>query len=361
MSATETNVAARRPGVVKKLFFMLLPAAVIFLLAGAVAEAYLRVFNPQLTGPMQGRFDRDLGILPIPNNVTWRRTPYYLYAAKHDAAGRRVVVNAPASARETALFLGDSFTYGSGVGDAETFSSQVQGVFNARGRVVRVVNAGNSGIGTDFSLRYYQLRGAQEKPAAVALFFFENDFRDNAVGRFFDVAADGTLRPKVLREGLVRRVVLATPGHDFLMSHLHVVAFFRGLPVMLLSRQVPVKYDPAYEGLAETYLGALAAEVERSGSSFRVFYIPSMEDVAAYRGGQKESAEEKALRAICAKRSLPLTSLTELVSTQPKRVDELYFGEGHWRPEVHALAAPVIAAAVEGDLEQRTRAAAGPR
>jgi hypothetical protein len=270
---TETS----RASIARRAASVLAGILVAVSIAWLVAEILLRLFLPQLTGPLQGEFSRDLGILPKPGAVTWRSVPpFYTYSARHDSAGRRVVAHQPASAASTALFLGDSFTYGSGVGDDGTFSSVTQGLLVERNANVRVLNAGNSGIGTDFELRYFQLRGKLEKPAVVDVFFFGNDFTDNAAGRFFDVLPDGSLLPKTLRESPFRLVVDMLPAHDFLLSHSHTVALLRTVPVLLqvrsilraraTNRQAPRYVDPSNQRLTSIYLTSLRG---RSGNRAR--------------------------------------------------------------------------------------------
>lgn len=361
----------------KRTLFWIIGLSLSFGVAAFTAEIFLRLFAPQLTGPTQGVFDSQLGILSKPNTVTWRQTPFYLFRATHDSAGRRVVSGAPPSSSARVLFLGDSFTYGVGVSDEETFTSQTQGLMLKNGTNAQLINAGNPAIGTDFELRYFQVRGAAEKPVAVELFFFSNDYNDNQAGIFFDVLPDGGLRPKTIRENAVRRFVMMMPLHDFIMSHSQVAALLRGLTARQDVMSVPLEFlikhpslaslvgfkidaankqhelDATVERLTRIYLSNLATAVANTGATFSVFYIPSAEDIKAFRGGEKESAEEAALRAICASLQVKLTSLTSIVAASPYSLDELYYGEGHWKARTHALAAPTIATAVQSDLAEK--------
>src|SRR3982751_226539 len=190
----------------KRIVFGAVAVLVSLGIAVLFAEILLRSFAPQMTGPVQGTFDAQLGLLPKPNTVTWRKTPFYVFSASHDQEGRRPIATSPVAA-PAVLFLGDSFTYGTGVRDDETFSARTQEHLLRAGVAARIVNAGNSAIGTDFELRYFQLRGAALRPAVVELFFFGNDFSDSAIGRFFEILPGDELRPKTLRENPVRHFV----------------------------------------------------------------------------------------------------------------------------------------------------------
>ncbi|HUK17872.1 MAG TPA: hypothetical protein VLW65_15720 [Bryobacteraceae bacterium] len=341
-------------------------ALVNILIAAAVAwttgEILLRLFRPQLTGPLQGEFDRDLGVLPKKNTVTWRAAPpFYTYSARHDSAGRRVVVHQPERPDLAALFLGDSFTYGAGVSDEDTFSSVTQGILLNRGLKVRVINAGNPGIGTDFELRYWQLRGLREKPRIVDLFFFENDFTDNRGGHFFDVLPDGSLRPKTLQESAFRRAVESVPAHDYLLSHSHVAALLRSLPLILrVEPRLPNKNDIpepqpvpiAYQRLEQVYLSNLAQSVRDSGACFHIFYVPSGKDIAYFRSRGKAAPDEAALAEVCLSLGFSVTSFTPLIAGTGDRLETLYYGEGHWKPRTHALVSPMIADSVQADVSE---------
>jgi hypothetical protein len=88
---------------------------------------------------------------------------------------------------------------------------------------------------------------------------------------------------------------------------------------------------------------------------FRVFYIPSRENIELFRNQSQESPEESALTEICSGQGIQLTSFTRLIAATQSSVDDLYFGEGHWKPRTHALVSSTIALSVQSDLETARR------
>jgi lysophospholipase L1-like esterase len=82
-------------------------------------------------------------------------------------------------AKETILVLGDSMTLGTQVNDAETFCAKLESLEAARGRDVRVLNAGCSGYGPweEAEALARILRTVKLQHVIVA-FFCGNDFQD---------------------------------------------------------------------------------------------------------------------------------------------------------------------------------------
>lgn len=105
--------------------------AIGILLALVVAEGILRLVAPQMTGPIQFAWDPDLGAIPVPAQSGRITLPgVYSYVYTNDLDGLRVVprtaTQRPSTGRAVLLLLGDSFTYGIGVDDTDTFAAQLQ-------------------------------------------------------------------------------------------------------------------------------------------------------------------------------------------------------------------------------------------
>src|SRR3990172_10278725 len=129
----------------KGVVFRLVAVVIGVLIAGSIAEGAVRLFRPQRTGPSQLTYDARVGSIPIPNQRGRITLPgVYSYSFTHDAHGRRITTGGlQVRASTTVLLLGDSFTYGVGVSDDETFASRLQALFDRAGRPARIVNAGN--------------------------------------------------------------------------------------------------------------------------------------------------------------------------------------------------------------------------
>ncbi len=79
------------------------------------------------------------------------------------------------------LFVGDSFTFGEGVGDDEPFPVRVEAALNASSppRRVQAVNAGVAGYNTKDEVIYLERRWLALDPDLVVITFFLNDAYDD--------------------------------------------------------------------------------------------------------------------------------------------------------------------------------------
>ncbi|RMF18689.1 MAG: SGNH/GDSL hydrolase family protein [Deltaproteobacteria bacterium] len=81
----------------------------------------------------------------------------------------------PEGIRARVLLLGDSFAYGLGVGDAETFAARLERALPG----VEIANTGCNGYGTRDELAVLDLFGEAFRPDLTILFFFWNDLENN--------------------------------------------------------------------------------------------------------------------------------------------------------------------------------------
>jgi hypothetical protein len=122
--------------------------------------------------------------------------PYYGWAPRAGIAGRHVTaefdyefintaqgfrgtdlvtVSRPANIKNRILFLGDSFTWGNGSPNDDTFVELVHSAIAG----TEVVNTGANGYGQRQQLAILDTVGAAIKPDLVVLMFFWNDVEDN--------------------------------------------------------------------------------------------------------------------------------------------------------------------------------------
>jgi hypothetical protein len=335
------------------------------LLALGLGEGGLRLLAPQPTGPVWFAHDSVLGDLPVPGERGERSQPgMYRFSFTHDAQGLRIVpAAAGVVAKRTVLVLGDSFTYGLGVDDDQTFCNRLQ---EALLSTARVVNAGNPAKGTDYALRFILARGAALRPEVVLLAFTKNDFGDNVRQTYFSLTAAGALeakRPPDARSAR-RRILERLPGFRWLLSTSHLVNLLRQAAVILTfdparpGRPAAIErsgdgprglvwVDPRRRELTKRYLAALGDAVGQRGASFLVFYVPDARDCWQARHGRPPSPDEAAFQEITMDLGLRSFTLTPALAASPEPLERLYFTEGHWTTAAHAVAARALLAAMQ--------------
>jgi hypothetical protein len=342
----------------KLLLFKL--SAVLFGLALGFcgSELLVRMVAPQPTHPSQFSWDPDLGAIPVPRQHGRRIIPGILdFSYTNNSIGLRGSreYQYTKSTEYRLLFLGDSFTYGHGVDDNDTFASLVETNLHAWGLQAEVINAGVSGTGTEYALNFFLKRGLRYRPDIVSLFFMTNDFVDNANHRYYTVTPENTLIPRPLGNDFIQSKQWLTriPFYQWLISWSHVTnlikrAIIEGLaPAPQIGGRDAIRgfLNPSDEEARYTsiLLDHLRDSVNQQGAKFVVFYIPSNEEVeATRRTGSVSPAESLALSL--AGGVYPATSLTPMLAGTSYISTALYFQEGHWTVLAHRIAAERISA-----------------
>ncbi len=269
------------------------------------------------------------------------------------------------------LFLGDSFTYGTGVGDDQTFAARLEKAFSAAQLSVEVLNAGCPGKGTDYALKCFQTVGRKFYPDLTILCFFCNDFDDNALGRYYDIGRRGELsaKPMNCRGSILKTVLAYLPGYNWLISWSQAANLVKQTGINLLINRAQKTGPDATNGLVvtytrgaygfatatnkkltELYVGQLNVAVKRAGGSLRICYIPIAQEVREYRRTHTISADERVMLQIAADNGMLLWSLTPLLALSGQPIDRLYYQEGHWTAAAHALAARYLSRRIENRL-----------
>jgi lysophospholipase L1-like esterase len=163
----------------------LLALALGSLAAVVIAEVALRVLD---LAPSDGistatarEFARVPGIFSPRQRVVDRSIPQLAHTVTIDSLGYRGddFPRAKAAGEVRLLLAGDSFTYGSYVGDDATLPAQLQRTLRTACASVRTVNAGLGGS-TIYDQRHLVERALVLQPDAVVLTFSENDVVDLA-------------------------------------------------------------------------------------------------------------------------------------------------------------------------------------
>ena len=362
---------------VVKLFFRIIGVLLSFLVAFAVAEVAVRHFSPQEVGPVRFACLPELGDIPVPGQQGERRFPgVFTFRYSNNSLGwrgrREYRETKPTDYR--VLFLGDSFTYGLGVNDDQTFAAQVEKDLRADRLSVEVLNAGAPGKGTDYALKCFQTVGRKFHPDLTVLGFFCNDFQDNARGEYYNIGSRGELQVKPLNcnRGAVKTLLDHLPAYNWLISWSQAANLVKQAGVEALinrGRQsgpdatngLVVSYDRGASGYATAankpltgiYVEQLNAAVKRAGGELMMCYIPISQEVLEYRRTRTISADERAIQRLAADNGMMLWSLTPLLAHSGQPIERLYYKEGHWTAAAHAMAARYLSRLIQSGLSRR--------
>lgn len=261
------------------------------------------------------------------------------------------------------LCLGDSFTWGWGVGDDETYPKVLERELAG----VEALNAGVCAWGTAQELVWLEREGFGYGPDAVTLGFYLNDFADNASD-----SAGGNPRPMYALEGgrlLLKSVPIPMPRQGALAT---VRAFVRNrllTPRLLLAGWqwvdrgflraadlTPIPrarlHAPAIRPPpAEVVTGAILDEARRvceaRGVRFLVLAIPSMCQVrpsAAFACRAQDDATYAALIHLCAATGIDVVEpLDELRAAEARGLPVFPPSDFHWNAAGHRIAARLLA------------------
>ena len=122
--------------------------------------------------------DDTLGYVPRPGYATPKG--YDAPDIRFDAEGFRINGDTPAPAGPPILAVGDSYTYGEEVNNAETWPALLQGLTGAR-----VLNAGVAGYGFDQIVLRAERLAPRVHPAAIVVSFIADDLRRTEVSRLW--------------------------------------------------------------------------------------------------------------------------------------------------------------------------------
>jgi hypothetical protein len=361
---------------VRSFFFIIIVVVLSLLVAFTVAEVAVRLISPQRVGPTQFTFDPELGEIPVPHQHGEENYPgAYRFTYSNNSLGwrgRREYREAKQTDYRV-LFLGDSFTYGTGVNDDQTFAALVEKELKADRMSVEVINAGCPGKGTDYELKFFQTLGRKFHPDLTVLGFYPNDFQDNSRGEYYHVGKKGELRVKTLNpnQGALKTLLDRYTPYNWLISWSHAANLIKQGGIKMLidwtrqpnpeaTRGLVVTYkrgsrgysNPTDQELTRIYLRQLNAAVKSAGGAFMIFYIPTYPEVTEYRKNRSLSRDELAIRRDAAENGLVLWSLTPLLAHSGQPIDRLYYQEGHWTAAGHAMAARYLTRIIQSGLVQ---------
>jgi hypothetical protein len=351
-------------------------------------------FNPY-------RADGVLGYVHRPDWDTVHATSDFSVRVHIDHLGLRGAEAAPTKEPRTyrILVLGDSFAFGYGVGDDETFAARLQRELPPPPGFERieVLNAGVAGWSADQYWLYLETRGFALGPDLVLLAETENDPTDLAWNRLeldarrLPVRVEPTRRMidargrmRYMDAGPLALPDLTLPGQRWLADHSVLYHWLRyrlsrawvAWAMRDEARRQREDAGPPPEGPIPSLDPGAIQRGLWSGAPFQLRYhrdlLSAIRDaceergvalatlLVSFRASQHQPEVAIPLAEDCARDPRCLTSAS-LLAGHPE--SELYFArDGHWRPEAHALVAAGLVRWLEAQPPWRAErgASAGP-
>lgn len=326
------------------------------LLGVLLSEAALRMWAPQTLGHARRVMHPDFGEVPVPGRQGFIDIPgVFKFHYTNNSRGLRGPreFNDLQPFRHRILAIGDSFTYGIGVNDDQTWSARLEKLINKP--EVAVINAGNEGTGTDYALRFFSLHASTYQPQECLLFFHFSDFENNLNSPIYTTNALGQLSLKPIKINYFKQLLATHSLYNWLTTHSHLVSLIKF--ALLDWAHPPV--SQAFGGAAfpsldqplpsnviqqtRLYLQKLQSLTLSHHTQLKVFYTPSQEDFLACREGKKTNRQQ-AFELIAKELKLDYVLLTDPLSCAGFSLADLYLPDGHWTPMGHAIAASLVRA-----------------
>lgn len=242
--------------------------------------------------------------------------------------------------------LGDSFTFGEGVEDDQTFPHHLGGLLPG----VDVVNLGVHGYGHDQMLVTLREEGPAYEPDLVVLGYVTDDALRNVLA-FRDFA-----KPRFeLVDGQLERRGTPVPSPDAVLRS--EARRSRLVDVLtMLSQRLSYRLGPRrreMERVTLAILAELAATSSRLGASFAIVDLPVWRELDI--PDPRPTERERTVESFCAARQIPYLRLRPLLLAERRRGVGMSTS-AHWGPGEHRLAASAI-----GDFVRSRRLLVSPR
>jgi len=281
------------------------------------------------------------------------------------------------------LCLGDSFTFGLGAGEDETFPAVLERELFGKlhGKKAEVLNAGVSGTGTSRQCAWYEAEGRKYTPDIVILGFFTDDWfgsfrpfyvmQGNGLVRNVPYRARPTLRSRL------RDITEKIPFYSFLMTHSQLANMFKLWVVQAVQgggNKARVEHRLARDARKargrrsasqeqqhfeiELMLKKFNKECQKDGAKLIVCMIPALQSVQYYlnaprkRGGELPELSwvtvPEYLEDCCRRLGLTFVDATPVLVRQCRKrsCDPMVFyhrGDEHCTPAGYAVIGKLLA------------------
>lgn len=242
------------------------------------------------------------------------------------------------------LFIGDSFTEGRGVGDADTFARAAERALRDDGLQVRALNAGQRGFGGAQELTVLRDVAAREPLDAIVLQVFPmNDLSDNLAYGGFGLDGDRLIAydpPRPPWRARISNLVGRTWLHD--------LAIARAANNSMLTGDAAAPYDtPEAQSLERALLSEIVATARAHQLPIVILIVPTKLVQAVQRGlqaddGRGELQRFRATRDVVAALGVPWIDAGDVIPDLA--ADATTSDGGHFGPEGNRLVGEAIAA-----------------
>lgn len=274
-------------------------------------EMTIRIVAPQDLRFNFSQWDEYVGFMNIPGiqGVTIHQDYRMAVSINSKGLRDREIDYTKSSGTYRIGVFGDSFVFGEGVQNNETFPKLLENLLNAdeqlkvRDGKIEVINFGIGKTGTSHQYAFYRKEGKKYHLDLVILGFLAfNDFDDNYVGVF--TLKDDRLTHNPAAYSSIRRlqkIVYYIPFYKWLSAHSHLSNFVRKKVTILDDRwrmnmdthaDVPANTDPEiqqYEvAVTEKLLSEFTREVNQDGARLILVNLPAkgQKPFADYKGNE---------------------------------------------------------------------------
>lgn len=341
----------------RKVLFSLLMLAFGGGLAVLVGEGMVRLLAPQPVVRPCWENDPECAFRGIPGcsyHDDW--TPqYYTYDVALNNAGLRMPEDLSPDASGLVLALGDSFLFGQGVAEEESFAGRL------REGIPGLVNAGWPAYGTGHAIKRMAQLSETYRFSDVIYFCYFNDLYNNAIGdpnyRTHSVDTSGarvTLTPTLVYSERKRRWHRWGIG-DWLYKNSHLFVLVRrvlggdpgqpGFARPHTDDQLPAAEIRYMQNVTLAYFRELSAACRAKGQRLLIVWMPcwrelALENDTAWKNNfpfeDFKVAAQAGARADCYTFLDAAPLLDARLPNEGAKVTDYYYGEGHYNAAGHA-------------------------
>ena len=318
-----------------------------------MTELGLRLLFPQALSTVRRSENPFLGQIPVPGQhgfIHQKGVLYFDYINNDLGLRSTQSFNQLLDHKKKVLFLGDSFTYGIGVNDNQTFSEQLNKKFYSADTCV--INAGNEGTGTDYALRFSELYLNKIHPYRVILFFHYSDFDDNDRSLLFK-RNKNKLDHRSPPFSTIKACLAENNVYNWVLSHSQLISLIKW-SFLDVKRKPFITAEKIFKGdftessltqnskrITELLLKNLNQQICNAGSDFLICYTSGLEDARLNSVGQI-STRELALFKIARQLNIPVCKINYCSEIKTSNLRQFYLPDGHWSAASHSYVANEI-------------------